>query len=116
MPTAVELYDKLRPKLGDEEAKTLVEYISVSVERHAATKEDIERARGVLKEDIGKVRSELKEDIERVKSELEINLERIRGELDVKIEKTKSDIIKWMFLFWIGQLASLIAILKIFLG
>ena len=26
----------------------------------------------------------------------------------------KADIIKWMFLFWIGQLASLIAILQIF--
>ena len=26
----------------------------------------------------------------------------------------KADIIKWMFLFWIGQLASLVAILQIF--
>lgn len=34
--------------------------------------------------------------------------------LEIKIEKTRSDIIKWMFLFWIGQLASLIAILKMF--
>lgn len=34
--------------------------------------------------------------------------------LEIKIEKIKSDIIKWMFLFWLGQLASLIAILQIF--
>lgn len=26
----------------------------------------------------------------------------------------KADIIKWMFLFWVGQLASLIAILQMF--
>ncbi len=34
--------------------------------------------------------------------------------LEVKLEKTRADIIKWMFLFWIGHLASLIAILQIF--
>ena len=30
------------------------------------------------------------------------------------LANVKADIIKWMFLFWIGQLASLIAILQIF--
>jgi len=32
----------------------------------------------------------------------------------VDLANMKADIIKWMFLFWIGQLASLIAILQIF--
>jgi hypothetical protein len=35
-------------------------------------------------------------------------------ELRTEMQKMKSDIIKWMFLFWIGQLASLIALLQIF--
>ena len=30
------------------------------------------------------------------------------------IANLRADIIKWMFLFWIGQLASLLAILQIF--
>jgi hypothetical protein len=42
------------------------------------------------------------------------DLANLRTDLMVEIEKTRSDIIKWMFLFWIGQLASLIAILQIF--
>jgi len=29
---------------------------------------------------------------------------------------TKTDIIKWMFIFWIGQLASFIAIAKFFIN
>ncbi len=29
----------------------------------------------------------------------------LRRELEVKIEGTKSEIIKWMFLFWLGQIA-----------
>ena len=32
----------------------------------------------------------------------------------VDLANLKADIIKWMFLFWIGQLASLTAILQIF--
>ena len=34
--------------------------------------------------------------------------------LEIKIEKTRADIIKWMFLFWIGQMVSLVAILQLF--
>lgn len=34
--------------------------------------------------------------------------------LKLEIEKTRSDIIKWMFIFWAGQFASLIAVLQIF--
>lgn len=67
-----------------------------------ATKEDI----NALKEDINALRAETKEDI----NGLKIEIEKVRTEMD----KTRSDIIKWMFLFWIGQVASLFAILQIF--
>lgn len=39
---------------------------------------------------------------------------RLTGEisrLEKKIESTKTDIIKWMFIFWIGQFASIVGIL-----
>lgn len=51
-----------------------------------------------------------REEIRRIDIELREEINR----LDVEIEKTKADIIKWMFLFWIGQLASLIVRLQIF--
>jgi len=35
--------------------------------------------------------------------------------LDVKIEKTKSEIIKWMFIFWAGQTGIMVGILALFL-
>ncbi|MFA4980371.1 MAG: hypothetical protein WC589_22875 [Sphingobacterium sp.] len=80
----IELYEILKSKIGEKEAKTLVEYIEAKVDKKFDEKKDIL----ATKEDI--------------------NI------LKVEIEKTRSDIIKWMFLFWIGQLASLIAILQIF--
>ena len=80
----IELYEILKSKIGEKEAKTLVYYIEAKVDKKFDEKKDIL----ATKEDI--------------------NI------LKVEIEKTRSDIIKWMFLFWIGQLASLIAILQIF--
>ena len=84
----IELYEILKSKVGEKEAKTLVEYIEAKVEKKFEDKKDIL----ATKEDLANLKTELM----------------------VQIEKTRSDIIKWMFLFWIGQLASLIAILKMF--
>lgn len=36
------------------------------------------------------------------------------GKLRLEIEKSSKENIKWMFLFWIGQVAAMFALLKIF--
>lgn len=87
----IELYEILKPKIGEKEARTLLEYIETRVDRKLEEKKDVL----ATKQDI----AYLKQDI---------------ANLEIKLEKTRADIIKWMFLFWIGQLASLIAILQIF--
>jgi len=43
------------------------------------------------------------------------DLANLRVKFTREIKDTKVDIIKWMFIFWIGQLASFIAIAKFFL-
>lgn len=54
--------------------------------------------------------------VEYVESRVEKKLAEKKDILATKedLANLKADIIKWMFLFWIGQLASLIAILQIF--
>ena len=98
----IELYEILKTKLGEKEAKTLVEYIEAKVGKELEEKKDIL----ATKEDINALRAATKEDMNGSK----IGIEKVRTEM----EKTRSDIIKWMFLFWIGQVASLFAILQIF--
>jgi hypothetical protein len=73
----IELYEILKTKLGDKEAKILVEYIETKVDKEYAAHIDV---------------------------------------LSTKVDMAnlKADIIKWMFLFWVGQLASLVAIAQIF--
>ena len=43
-----------------------------------------------------------------------LRAEKLDARVDVlpEIAETKADLIKWMFIFWIGQLASFIAIAK----
>ncbi|MCK9421378.1 MAG: hypothetical protein M0Q38_02155 [Bacteroidales bacterium] len=94
--TTLDLYNILRSKIGEVEAKTLVEYveqkITLQVEGEVsglATKADIMATKADLMNEVAK--------------------------LEVKIEKTKSEIIKWMFIFWAGQTGIMVGILALFL-
>ncbi|MGC8938735.1 MAG: LA_3696 family protein, partial [Thermodesulfovibrio sp.] len=51
------------------------------------------------KQDIAELRAEVKQDI---------------ANLEVKIERVRADLIKWMFIFWAGQVGVLVAILTLF--
>jgi len=37
-----------------------------------------------------------------------------KAELKVEIANTKADMIKWMFIFWVGQLAAMFGLLYFF--
>ncbi|MEP7169530.1 MAG: hypothetical protein ABI855_09200 [Bacteroidota bacterium] len=79
----ITLFNTLRAKLGEQDAQTIVEGIKQEVKNEF----DYRKENYASKEDISK--------------------------LDVKISDTKAELIKWMFIFWVGQLASMIAIIKL---
>lgn len=98
--TEIELYESLKDKIGENSAKILLEFIDLRVEREFERKKDIL----AIKQDIAELRNVIKQDIAELKSELE-----------VKMEKIKTELIRWMFMFWAGQIAVLVAILALFL-
>ena len=139
--TAIEVYDAIKGKLGEEESRKLLRYIDEKITTEVATKADLELLRseiealeerlrseiGSLEERLGskiesleeKMSGEVKAIQEGIRGQIKSTEERLRGEnkeiegkLGEKIEKTKADIIKWMFIFWIGQIGTLLAILK----
>jgi len=59
----VELYERLKPHLGEDETKALIEYVDGKIRGEVATKEDLH----LLREDLFKVRAELKEEIWRLR-------------------------------------------------
>jgi len=87
-----QLYALLSEKVGKETAENLTGYIEEKIKDEVktqsntlATKEDI----ALLKQDINNV--------------------------ELKIAETRADMIKWMFIFWIGQVAVTFGFILLFL-
>ena len=87
--TDIQLFQILRQKVGEQEAEALVSFVDSKI------KDNNETNLRVLA---------TKEDI--AKSE---------GKLEVKISEVKSEIIKWMFIFWIGQVAVTMGLILLYI-
>ena len=79
--SSIEMFNILKVKLGEKEAKALTEQVESRVEKSL----EKEKNRLATKEDILEIKIELKEQ--------------------------KSEIIKWMFIFWIGQIVVTLGII-----
>jgi hypothetical protein len=68
----------------------------------------------ILKEKIGE--KEAQSLIEFVETKIEKGFDAKKDSLATKedLANVRSDVIKWMFIFWVGQLAAMIAIVKLF--
>ena len=71
--STIEMYNILKGKLGENEAKALTEYVESKVEKSINKEKDILATK-------------------------------------IDLAEVKADIIKWMFIFWIGQIAVTLAI------
>ena len=100
MSTVLELYEKLKPKLGDAEARALLEFVETSVEQRAATKEDLQRTASSLKEDLLHTEAALRKEIQGVEAVLR-----------KEIQEVRVDLLKWSFAFWVGAVAVLSGIM-----
>ncbi len=83
--TTLDMYNILRSKIGEKEAKVLVEFVEHKVTEKFESRTD------------------------------ELATKKDICQLDVRIEKTKAEIIKWMFVFWAGQTGIMVGILALFL-
>ena len=84
--TEIQLFQILKAKLGEQEAEQLVSFISSEVKTELANKKDIL----ATKADIADTKEEL--------------------------ANTKAEIIKWMFIFWIGQIAVTVGFILLFIN
>lgn len=113
----IEMYELLREKMDQREAKTLVEYIESRVEHkfeHAKSvfpeKEDFYRMELKIaegREETTKKIAELKE--ETTKKMAEIHLKIV--ECNTKIAESKNDLIKWLFGLIIGSTTAIIGVM-----
>src|ERR1700733_10131467 len=90
------LYKLLTEKLGNDTTEAMFKYIDNKTERSVeATIKTL-----ATKDDIANIRNEIAN---------------VRHDLRKDIGESKADNIKWMFIFWIGQVGATLAIVFLFL-
>lgn len=96
-------YDFLKTKYSDKDAKLFLEFIEEKTTQKVTSKSE-------LFEQI------IQKDVINLEGKMLLKITETEGKLDTKISESKADIIKWMFIFWIGStiatIGSLIAIIK----
>ena len=90
----------------DDVTKLQAEIATVKTELKA----EIANVKAELQAEIADVKAELKEDIANVR----IEIATVKAELQTEIANAKSEMIKWMFIFWVGQLAAMFGLLYFF--
>lgn len=73
----VELYEQLKPHLGEHGTKALIEYVDGKIRGEVATKEDLH----LLKEDMLLLKADLEKQIQGVRIDLEKKIQDVRDEI-----------------------------------
>ena len=94
MYKAYDLIKKLEPRIGEEEAKELIEFIETS-KGDIATKSDLQL---------------LRTDLQLLRTDLEGQIKNIKSDLNANIEKTKVELLKWQFGFWVTIIGVIVAL------
>jgi hypothetical protein len=83
---------------GEDQAKKIITYFestdTVAIDREVSSKTNALATREDLAKEIGSVKADLAKEIGSVKAEMA-----------KEIGSVKAEMIKWMFIFWIGQIA-----------
>ena len=90
------VYEIFKAKFGEKEAKEVIEFIDTKVESKVENKTEISE-KGIAK------------DIDNLRQDINKNFATKED-----LANVKSDMIKWMFIFWITQMISLFAFMLYF--
>jgi hypothetical protein len=120
--TITQLYEHLASKLGKETAESMTSFIDHKINdgindnsRVLATKQDLIQGLAAAKQDLIEGLASVRLEIAEVKLDLIGQISAIRLELTAKIGETRSEVIKWMFIFWTGQLVATFLLMQFFL-
>ncbi|MEO0253818.1 MAG: hypothetical protein ABIN20_00140 [candidate division WOR-3 bacterium] len=115
----------LREKLGEDGVDALIELLNASNEKLKIDLIELqtEKYERRLTEEINKLRAEdiarldkrITEETAKIDKRITEEISKLRVEFNEKISKTYANIIKWMFIFWVGQISVMTLIFFTFL-
>jgi hypothetical protein len=111
--TGTKLFQLLKSKIGEQEADALITYVDNSlddnnrnfyeaIQRTFATKSEFFATKIEFKEEFGKIREEF--------GKIREELARVEGRMDTKIVEVKSDVLRWMFAFFVTMMLAIIGL------
>jgi len=106
----VEEISKFRVEVNEEISKLRDEIYKEISKLRAEFNKEISKLRAEFNEEISKLRVEFNEDISKLRVEFNEKI----SEVDKKISSTYANLIKWMFIFWLGQIGAILGILFAF--
>ncbi|OHB75394.1 MAG: hypothetical protein A2Z34_04050 [Planctomycetes bacterium RBG_16_59_8] len=110
----LKVYESLKVEMPDRSAKAVAKALELSFEEYRvnqgeflATKQDLAAFQMATKQDMADLRVAIKQDMADLRVELKGDISGLRTE----IAGVRSELIKWMFIFWVGQIGVLTGIL-----
>ena|SRR5437762_8602870 len=103
----------LRERLGDEATYELIEVIQTTGRewRDNVLDEAVGRFERRLIEETGKLRLEMTREMTQLRLEMTHGMAEMKTDLREDIAAARIDILRWSFLFWIGQVAAVMGLL-----
>jgi hypothetical protein len=101
LPVTVRLSKRFYDTLGDEIANDLVEWFN---QVDATYRQELREQNDL---NWGRIDARMRE----LRAEFHQELTGLRADLDVGLERLRSDLLKWMFLFWTGTALTVIGLM-----
>ena len=125
MPVTAKLSQRFYQRLGDEIATELVEWFNavdatyrsdvraIADAQSARIDAQMGQLRAELRQEIGGLGAELRQEIGELRTEMRAGFARVDERLDGRMEGLKAELLRWMFLFWVGTMGTVLALLKL---
>lgn len=118
MPVTAKLSRKFYEQFGDDLTNELVNWMNQVDATYRAEFRDLfevhfARFDAKLEQRLAEVRSELREELGVQRSDLLHAMAEMKADLRTEIAASRAETIRWNFLFWIGTLGTVVALVKL---
>ena len=85
--STIEVYDKIRVKLGEDESRALLDYVDARIEKEAVTKLDLKETEDSIGSDMQEMENSLRSDMQEMKNSLRNDMQEMEDSLRNDMQK-----------------------------
>ena len=116
MPVTARLLQRLHETLGDDATNDLFSWWDEAATVNRAAVREVadlyfERFRAEMDLKFERFEARLKKGLGELRAEMDVKLERLEARMEMGMGDQRADLIKWMFIFWIGTIVPLAGLL-----